>query len=618
MLLTELAVQNLKGFPPSARLSLQKGVNAVVSPQADPLRVIAAVLFPAPSDAELRVPGAGPHRAALTIEAKDGHSYRLIRDFSGGRTLLRSAVAGGEVQRLSDEAEEIARFLHSELEIPNEEIFLGQLMLDPRTLPSSRARVPPKVVGEDDSASALPPSGAFSAPRSLPDEPSRADARHWLARLRLEFEQAGEFERNQERLYALQGEQSELEALIEPSQKLDRQLREAESRLEGFEVLRQLSEGMGSRLRRYPELIARRDAALKEVAEKKEKLEESLEEPPGWRELVSQRLFSLGLLAALLAVALALVFDFRLLFLLGIIGASASAFAALRWVDGLEEADVDVRRIEELEHAELRIRKQAAAELEPVQKLLEALKLSQVEEVLAQMEDMETCRTRAMALGREWRGLQRDSAWLEQKARLEKVNEEVTALEARLAASSYTREDSQILKEIVQCQELLGLDGRPAKVLVLTMERAALLSGASVAELIPAIEERLRQYLLALSHRRFTALRPSASGVQVVAANGATGPFLGLGLADQDAVFLAVQLALFEMVAAPRKLPLFVGDPLRLVDPSLRGLFIKMLRSFRGQSQILIHTSSEPPEGVADHVVRVEQPAGSAPESESA
>ena len=93
MLLIELATQAVKGFSPSSRMVLRPGYNVVVPPPAVAPAVVpllSALLYNdgRGTDAMLGT-SQGTARAGLTVQGRDGRTYRLIRALGGAGALHR-------------------------------------------------------------------------------------------------------------------------------------------------------------------------------------------------------------------------------------------------------------------------------------------------------------------------------------------------------------------------------------------------------------------------------------------------------------------------------------------------------------------------------------------------
>lgn len=590
MLLTELAVQNLAGFAPAARFSLKGGMNVLVSAEANPLEVLRAVLFPDPDDARRLGADGTPRKAALTLVGRDGNTYRLVRDFGGGRLLLRSDPATRQAVKVAEDPAEIVQALSALVGVQRKELFLGHLVLAEADLPGRQA---PAAVTEAVSLTGVPEKITLT-----PEE-----ARRKLPQLRQELERAELFERAQDELYGLQQRHAELSRTAGSFAALERDIAEVTARLKAFERVHEVTQGIEARIRKFSESVARREAALAEVQVKRRDAENKLEAIPGLRVMFSDRLVHGGLATGALASALALALGWKELWLLNLLAFGAAAFGAWRWVEQVEDADRSRQRLTDLDELEKRVQKQFEAETQPVYAAMNALGVTTPEEVLHRLEERDMLEARRLAFVRELEIKRHDPEALARDEERRQVEAEVRQREARVTAMGFSRDLATVRRDIALCEELVPSERAEARdVLLVAFERAARVAGTDPARLHESMKERLRQYLAALTDKRFVGVKPAGAAVHPVAASGASGPLTGLAPADRDAIYVAVRLALAERVAATAKLPLLVDDPALLVDPAHRALFVKMLKSLGALTQVLVRSPQEPPAGVADHV----------------
>jgi hypothetical protein len=258
MLLTELAVQNVAGFPPTARLSLKAGLNALVAKDCDVVRLVRVVLF-GESGLQQFCSGAAPHKAALTIVGADGHSWRVVRDLgTGSQSLLRSDAATKQVHRISEDPAEIARWLATTVGLPGEAALKSILTLAAGDMPS-------RVAASRFAPMPTMPSIVLPSTNALSAEPagiSVAEARQKLPALREELGRAEGFERAQDELYGLQNRFGELSKGLEGLQELEAQINDLAQKAIAVRGQNDLGAGLEQKIRRYPEAQARRDAAL--------------------------------------------------------------------------------------------------------------------------------------------------------------------------------------------------------------------------------------------------------------------------------------------------------------------------------------------------------------------
>lgn len=606
MILTELAAQNLNGFPPTMRVALGARLTALVAPQADVFALLRALLYPSEADAQLAGP-ASPRKAALTLQGHDGQTYRLVRDLDAGRVLLRSDPATRQAIRVSDDEAEIDRLLMSLIGLPPAESFEALWGLEAARLPSraAPASARPPV---DPLAATLPPTAHGLVGLEAPPA-NAAEARRKLPELRQELARVERFERAQDEIYDLQAQIAELRKGRAQVDALEVALQEATARVEAFRRVRELTAGLEARIRKFPEAAARRDGALAELKKKRSELEDQVRTPPTLGSLFQDHVFLGGLGAGLLCVAGALLLELRWLWALDLAGFGAAAFAAWRWVGEVEDADSTRRRLSDLTELERRIERQYDAEVQPVLAVASSLQLAGPAEVQQKLEELDMQEARCVAASRELEALRQDPAQLELQRQIDAVEQQVREREQLIADSGFVRESSLVRREIAVCEAMVA-DGAGLDPLPEIVDPTATLLGTDPRALLESVRDRLAQYLGALTDRRFVGVLRLAHGeYHVVATGGAHGPMDGIAPSDRDLVCVAVRLALFERVLAAGRLPLVVDLPSQLVDPAHQALFLKMLKSLSQRAQVLVCASNVPPAGFADTVAVAGAPA---------
>jgi uncharacterized protein YhaN len=134
-----------------------------------------------------------------------------------------------------------------------------------------------------------------------------------------------------------------------------------------------------------------------------------------------------------------------------------------------------------------------------------------------------------------------------------------------------------------------------------------------VADVTSAIGPRLDALLGQLTGGRYGHLELDAAMTPTVTAP-ATGEPLAVPAdpADQDAslscatreqVFLAVRLAIVEMLWSAPGPPLLLDDPLVNFDPDRREAALEVIRATARERQVLLFTCGHDYDGCADHVI---------------
>lgn len=609
MLITEIAVQNILGFPAAARIALKAGLNALVSRESDVAVLLRAILYPAPGDAEaLTVRDAPTRKAAVTVVGRDGHSYRIVRDFAAGRTLLRSDPTTRQAVKITDDPAQLVEQLRTVVGLPGEELFRAHLALSAGDLPGRRRPVRPAASVRETT---LPPHHQNAAPSEQP--PTIDEARRRLPELRSELEKIEGFEQIQDALYALQNRLSELSKGSEGAQELERQVAQYDARLDAFDrLVKDVSVGLETRIRKYPEAAARKDGALAELKKKRGEYEARQGVVPSFAALLRDQVLLAGLGAGLLCVVLALTVD-TMFWFLDLVGFGAAGFAGLRWVAQVEEADHDQRRLGDLVELEKRIHRQYELDTQPVVTAIRLLGVNNADEALARFEERDMIEARRSALVRELEMKLGDPKLLALEQERSAVEKELREREAVVNSVGFTRDAGLVRREILACEGVLD-DGGPVDPLPAAIEGVAAFAGLHPKALIDGLRDRLAQYLSALTDRRFIGVLPLGPGnYQIIAHGGASGPLLGLPPADRDLIYVAVRLALAERAAGPAKLPLFFDEPTLLVGAAHAALLVKMLKALGAVTQVVVRAFEPPPAGAVDHVARPVGPAPSSP-----
>lgn len=173
-------------------------------------------------------------------------------------------------------------------------------------------------------------------------------------------------------------------------------------------------------------------------------------------------------------------------------------------------------------------------------------------------------------------------------------------------------------ERIADRQEMLDATRRRARVYRAVREG---LQTARQQTLIPArrlVEERAGEYLGLLTLGGYSGvgieeppLRITVWVPQAQQWMEPAEPALSRGTADQ--VYLAVRLALVEVLSEGRHPPLLLDDPFGTFDPARLGAAMAVLRRVSEVNQVLLFTCRPEYEAFGDHVVPLGEPAGTEP-----
>lgn len=149
MIVVELALQGIKGFPELVRLRMKPGLNvARPSDRALGTALFDAfyhTLFPDPArhnaTAHLVMSRADRSRAALTFFGRDRITYRLIREAdSGAIKLYKFDQATKQYQLFTDATKDAANYVRVQQHLPDEVSFERLFVFSPESMPSRRDR----------------------------------------------------------------------------------------------------------------------------------------------------------------------------------------------------------------------------------------------------------------------------------------------------------------------------------------------------------------------------------------------------------------------------------------------------------------------------------------------
>lgn len=141
MLLIELAMQGIRGLPALVRLPLQPGLNVLVAPDAAQRRALIDAVFhtlhsgASGPDVLAALCAQPPCRASATLKARDGKTYRVVRELTGGSArLLRYAHPAEKFETLSEDPSEVAQYLRVQLQFPGETPYERLFVLSPESM----------------------------------------------------------------------------------------------------------------------------------------------------------------------------------------------------------------------------------------------------------------------------------------------------------------------------------------------------------------------------------------------------------------------------------------------------------------------------------------------------
>lgn len=619
MILLEFAAQGIRGVAPAGgRATLRPGYNVVAADGAALRRVLEALFYPDPRDAEALPRASGgpanaPIRAGLTLVGNDRVTYRLIRDFSAGAQLHRFDPAKRSFALVSQDLAEIGRAMQDSVGVPPPGRLAALLTLSAAELPSRQ--------GGGGGAVAPAP-----APRpSLTPEVGRKR----LDALRSELEKAKLSERLQYQLDGLQSRLFKIEEALKGREKIREGLERAEAARADVEGIARIAAQLGdadARFAAFERSSVRRDEAEARVAAEREALA-SAEAAGSPRPFWIDPLFWAGAgggIAVALAAALGAgaMPDLRYLALLDVPAFGLGAWVALRWVGSVEQRDRAARRRRIVDEWEKKVAAQFekdGAEIRDAMKALGLSRSSELRDALARLAE-------ADAGVAEWRG--RLSEWesspdsrgaVAEKARVE---DGIRIVESRLSdeVGGFVRDVQSVEAEIQRLESepaapsgppsaappaaappAAGLRAAGGEPLRMLLERAGAELGASPVAAARAVSHKASQALVGLSFQRLQALVVDDRGNVQVQTGGRAVAAMGLAPGDRDLVWLALKLSFLEQALAAGRLVAIADDALGGLSEGARRFAARLLKQLARPGQ-LVHGTADPSfREAADH-----------------
>jgi hypothetical protein len=619
VILLEFAAQGIRGVAPAGgRATLRPGYNVVAADGAALRRVIEALFYPDPRDAEALPRASGgpanaPIRAGLTLVGNDRVTYRLIRDFSAGAQLHRFDPAKRSFALVSQELAEIGRAMQDTVGVPPPGRLAALLTLSAADLPSRQG------------------GGGAVAPAAAPrPSPTPELGRKRLDALRSELEKAKLSERLQYQLDGLQSRLFKIEEALKGREKIREGLERAESARAEVEGVAKVAAQLGdadARFAAFERSSARRDEAETRVTAEREALA-SAEAGGAPRPFWTDPLFWAGAgggIAFALAAALgaAATPDVRYLALLDIPAFGLGAWVALRWVGSVEQRDRAARRRRIVDEWEKKVAAQFdkdGAEIREAMKALGLSRTSELRDALARLAEADGAVAEWRGRLSEWEASPESRGALAEKAR---VDDGIRIVESRLAGEvgGFVRDVQSVEAELQRLESepeappgrasaappaavpplataLRPAGGEPLRML---LERAGAELGASPVAAARAVSQKASQALVGLSFQRLQALVVDDRGNVQVQTGGRAVPAMTLAPADRDLVWLALKLSFLEQALAAGRLVAIADDAFGGLSEGARRFAARLLKQIARPGQ-LVHGTGDPSfREAADH-----------------
>lgn len=603
MELLDLALQNARGFSPSARVALKKGY-VVLKPAAEGASLgglLVAVLYPdgRGGDAAFLAAGQAQGAVRLTFLGNDGQSYRLMRTLGGAGILERIDAGTRTAQRISQDASEIAQFLRGQVGLPTRTAFETLCTFPRARFPSRSAKVKP--------GAGAPAQPLLMQSGSVAPAQDVAAARAQMASLEKERATSVQIDQLQFKVDGLASQIDALESTLQGTAGLERALAEAEQAFAGCPTVEStgLPADIVERARRFPVALAKRDEALAKLAADRE-AELSAAPPERVPSITSDPRFWMGVglgAAALIGGALA---DglLRYVSLLDIPAFGFSAVLALQYVDELKQASKVKGRGSRLADREKKVLDQFELEAAPVRAAMKALGVESPEEIVHQLGRREAYQARIDELRGQLEVARAAPEYVAASSQLGNLKAEQERLTGELTqlGGAYVRDVREVERELERVKQSIALAQGAAALpqsspapsapqvedpFPQLIALAADLLRSDVPTLATQMRERAAKYLVALTERRWVGIELDREGRAQVVGSGGKVAAGALAPKELDLAYLAVRLTLAERIAAAGRLPLVFDEALSELDVRLHPLLGRMFKQLGTATQVI-------------------------------
>lgn len=636
MILLELALQGVKGFPQSAKVALRPGYNVLLgATDKTPLaRLLELLLFAGDEgqpSVELIASAGQPSRAGLTLLGKDGVTYRLVGDFaSGGRALLKLDAATQKFTTLSERGSEVGQFLRGALGLPSRKMFTEMFSTTVASLPSRAGKSGQPAKPGAGSAKAPPDKPGFSGRKALDVEDLPTDPavlRATLEKLRTELQQAREFVASQDKVSDLTQEIMRLESGLSALRKMEAEERDLAMELGKYAAAESLPAGVEERIKKMDQLQKRRDDAIVRIGREREQLQALLETAPDpfWKDarFTASALGGLALLAAGPFLG-----GLRALAVLDLVPFGYAAFLAYQWVGETESREGLRRKLDTMDERQKVVEREYDHSMALIKLAQDTLGVADPQLILHLLEQAHDARASFEAKHRQVEAAKSSAPFKEKLEGQTRAREESKVADALVLSQGYTRDPSEVERDIERYQTALeqmvgahaggpmgnveslfdakfvaGQDDRARDLLTLACD----LFVSKPDEIGKAIAPRLAQYLAALTGRRFVTGAVDAQGILLLNdPQGRTVPFSALAPNERDEVWIALKFTLLERYLGRHKLPILFDDCFTSLDEARRGLAAKMLKYLGSLAQVVQCADSHAFASSADQAVRLQ------------
>ena len=608
----EFALQGVRGFLPSVRIALRPGYWTLL-PQAPGVPLVgltSSLLFPdgRGGDGAFALPGQ-ESRAALWFSARDGSTYRVMRDLGRGGALHRVNPTTRVHDLVTEDPSELVQFLRGAVGLPARAVYEGLFTFTLSQLPSKR---PPK----SGRAPAQARVGAPVAPPTPEPIVDVAVAQARMAELTKELALASEVEKLQFRLDGVASQVFQLELRVKGVAGIAAAVAEARAAFEAAPSPRNLGlpDDVVVQARNHAVLVAKCDEALARL-ETERQMDVATAAPDAVPITRDGRFWTgIGLGTAALLGGLMASGPWRYLSLLEIPAFGLAALVALKHVEDVQWGEYAARKSERLAEREKKIRDQFDFETRPLRSAMKAIGVEKPEELVAALSAREELWNRVLQLEGQLTVAKEAPEHVAASTQLAELRAEQEALNARLLErGSYLRDAQDVERELSKLREAVARSRAPAAPapaapppsrtpvpvepledpMPAVVNAAADLLALDVPGLVALVQERWGQYASALTERRVEHVEVNTAGQGFVRLGGRRVGVGELSARDLDWVYLALRLTIIEKSAGQMPLTVLLEDLAPALDEARLPMLARMLKHLGSLNQVL-HVTAHP------------------------
>jgi hypothetical protein len=606
----DFALQGVRGFLPSVRISLRTGYWTLLPQTPGPplVGLTSALLFPDGRGGDAAFAAAGPEaKAALWFAARDGVTYRVMRDLGRGGALHRVNPSTRAHDLITEDPAELVQFLRGQVGLPARTVYEQLFTFSVAQLPSKRPPRPGR------GTPPRPGAPAASATPEPPVDPVAARAR--IAELEKELALADEVNKVQYRLDGVAAQIFQLEGRVRSVDAMEASVAEARAAFEVAPTARNLGlpDDLVAQARNHAALVAKCDEALTRL--ETERLMDAATAAPDAVPLTRDGRFwtGIGLGTAALLGGLTASGPWRYLSLLDIPAFGLAALVALKHVEDVQWSEYAVRKGDRLAEREKKIRDQFEVDTQPLKTAMKTLGVEKPEDLVGVLAQREELWNRVLQLEGQLAQAKETPEYIAASTQLAELRAEQEALNARLLKrGSYVRDPNDVERELGRLRESLTRTRAPAARAPVSAPRVAAVPVEPLEDPIPAVlrpaadllaldvaalgglvQERWVQYASALTERRVEQLEVDTAGHTFVRGGGKRLGVGELSARDLDWIYLALRFTLMERAAAQEPLPVLFEDLAPALDEARLPLLAKMLKHLGSLTQVL-HVTAHP------------------------